>query len=369
MNRRDFIKYGTLFAGGGCLGILINNGDFFDKNKTLKQTLDNKPCSRPFDFCEFNTKGNIYPCCPDFVKYGTPAGNLANQSFDKIWNGKIFKDLRERVLKGDYSMCNRNLCSLYNPCSAGELPDKYEKGPKEIKISYDYECNYKCITCRDYIKINTPEEIELYDEVYLPRVMEAAKNAKIVNLLGVGDPLFSRHSRKLMQTLVGKYPKIKFTLCTNGLLLDEKNLTELGIQNNLLGVSVSIDAVNRETYKKILRTDAFDIVMKNVELMSEWKKQGKFKWLLLNFVVHLLNYKEMPEFMKIAQNLDATAFFSTYRPWGSTEFSKRYDEVAVFEPTNKHYKNLAKILKNPVFKDIDHCILEQTLLNVLNSGA
>jgi len=368
MNRRDFIKYGTILAGMGGTCLLLKNGNLFVQDiPDTKNIPDNKPCSRPFDFCEFNRNGDIYPCCPDFLKYKTPAGNIGKQNIDKIWNGKIFNDLRQRVLNGDYTMCNRNICSMYNPCPVSELPENYKKGPKEIKITYDYECNYKCITCRDVVKINTPEEMALYENVYLPKVLEAAKNSKTVNLLGVGDPLFSRHSRHLIMELVKKYPKIKFTLCTNGLLLDEKNLAELGIQNNLLGISVSIDSVKRETYKKILRTDAFDTVMKNVELMAEWKRQGKFNWLLLNFVVHLLNYKEMPEFVRIAQKLDATVFFSTYRPWDSAEFSRRYDEVAVFEPENKHYKELVKILHNPVFKDDDHCILEQTLYDIANS--
>lgn len=49
--------------------------------------------------------------------------------------------------------------------------------------------------------------------------------------------------------------------------------------------------------------------MKNLEFISEWKKQGKINLLMLNFVVHLMNYKEMPDFVKLAQRLDAIAFF------------------------------------------------------------
>ena len=49
------------------------------------------------------------------------------------------------------------------------------------------------------------------------------------------------------------------------------------------------------------------------------------------------------------------------------EYYKKYNEVAVFEPTNKHYKELVKILKNPVFQDKEHCFLEARLFDIANS--
>jgi len=369
MNRRNFIKYGTVLAGGCGVCLLCKNHiGFFMKNQPdIKVQIDTRPCRIPFECFEIQQNGNVNSCCIDYLKNKTPVGNIEKQDFDEIWNGKMLTDLRQKVLNGDYSMCNRDICCIYEPYVEGEKIFDYKKGPKEVKVSYDFECNYNCIICRDVIKINTPEEMELYDKVYLPKVIEASKNAEVVNLLGSGDPLFSRHARLLMKELIKTYPKIKFNLFTNGLLLDEKNLTELGIQDNIHGLSVSVDAVKSETYKKILRADGFDTVVKNLEVMSEWKKEGKINFITLNFVVSLFNYKEMTEFAKFAQKLDCEAFFSGYRPWESAELHKKYNEVAVFEPTNKHYKEFVKILKNPVFKDKKHCTFEQRLFDIVYS--
>ena len=368
MKRRDFIKYGATLAGfGGACFMCRDYKAFMGQTADIKSTFDTRPCIKPFERYEIQGNGTGCSCCPDFLKYKVSAGNFETQNFDEIWNGELLADLRERMLKGDFSMCNRDVCTMYYPCSADELPKNYQKGPRDIKISYDYECNYNCITCRDNIKTNTPEEMELYDKVYLPKIIKIAQNAELINLSGSGDPLFSRHARKLIKILHKEYPDTKFNIYTNGFLLNEKNLTELGIQNSINDVYVSVDAVNRETYKKILRTDAFDTVIKNLELMSLWKKQGKINGLSINFVVHLMNYKEMPEFVKLAKKLDSTALFTTYRPWTSAEYHKRYNEVAVFEPTNKHYKELVKILHNPVFKDKKHCYLEPRLADIANS--
>ena len=368
MDRRDFIKYGTILAGAGgfcffCKNNIVSANDDINKNSSF----DKRPCRKPFEAFEIYENGEVFTCCADFLKDKRAVGNIETQDIDEIWNGKVITEMRKKVLNGDFSMCNRDICVLYEPCSAEEISPDYTKGPKEIKINYDYECNYNCIKCRDNIIINSPQKQELYDTVYLPKVIKIAQNAEIVSISGSGDPLFSRHSRKLMKGLASTYPDIKFKLMTNGFLMNEKFLKEIGIENNIQGVSVSIDAVNRETYRQILRTDAFDIVMQNLELMSEWKKQGKINWITMNFVVHLMNYKEMPEFVKLAQKLDAIAYFTVYRPTGQTEYKNKYNEIAVFEKTNEHYGELVKILHNPVFKDEKHCYLQPCLLDIANS--
>jgi len=368
MNRRDFIKYSTLLAGvGGFCAHCKYDMAFANVDTSVKSFFDNRPCIVPFRRLEIYSDGNVYPCCSEFIKEEVLTGSIKEQDYNEIWNGEKLNDFRQKILKGDFSMCNRDVCCTYTPCSEEEIPADYKKGPKELKISYDYECNYKCITCRDVVKINTPEEMSLFDEVYLPKIIEMAKNVRILTLLGSGDPLFSRHSRCLMQKLIKIYPNIKFNLFTNGFLLDEKTITKLGIEHSINGISISINAVKSETYNKIMRSDTFDRVMENLELMSEWKKQCKINWITTIFVVHLLNYKEMPEFAKLAKKLDVKAVFTTYKPWVTAEFHKKYDEVAVFEPKNPHYKKFVKMLHDPVFKDEKYCILEPQLFDIANS--
>jgi len=331
-----------------------------------KHNIDTRPCKMPFERIEVYPDGIVYPCCPDFLYDRQSAGNIGNQDFEEIWNGKVFKNIRKKLKNRDFSFCRRELCGEYVPYE-GKIPTDYKKGPKEIKISYDKECNYNCITCRDEVIVNSSDKMDLYNNVYLPKILQAANNADILTIAGSGDPFYSRHSKHLIKEIMKIRPNIKIRINSNGFFLNEETLTELGIQNNILGVSVSVDAANQETYKKILRTDAFDRVIKNLETMSEWKKQGKIEWIIINFVVHVINYKEMPEFVKLAQRLDAIAFFSTYRPWQSSELYKKYDEMAVFEPQNEHYEEFVEIMHDPVFQDKRHCVLEGKLIEIAQS--
>ena len=176
-----------------------------------------------------------------------------------------------------------------------------------------------------------------------------------------GDPLASRHTRRLIKDFLKLKPDAKISVHTQGYFLDKQNFAELGI-TQLYGASVSINAATRKTYEKIMRIDAFDRIMKNVEFISEWKKQGKLKYLNINFVVHSMNYKEMPAFVKMAEKYDAIAEFWTYNPWRSAEMHKRYNEVAVFEHWHKDNPKFQKMLKNPIFKS-EHCRLDPKLIS------
>ena len=368
MNIKNFIKFKSLFPK-------TENQCLFCKNVKLPREDENditpksevKVCKIPFEWMEFQPEGNVNPCSLGFLKSEKPAGNIMKQDVCDVWNGDVYKELRQKVLKGDYSLCKTDNCYIYDYCSPDEIPSDYEKGPKVLMLCYDCECNYKCITCRDAIKLNTPEQTELYDNVYLPQIIKIAENVNFVTLSCVGEPLFSKHSKRLMSELVKKYPHIRFMLSTNGFYMDEKTLTETGILDNIYGVSVSINAAKSDTYKKIFRVDGFDRVINNVEMMYNLKQQGKIEFINLNFVVHSINYKEMTAFAELARHFDAKAIFTAYKPWTSAELHKNYDEVAVFEPSHKNYKDFVEIMQNPVFKDEEYCKLGPILHELVYS--
>ena len=362
MDRRDFLKYGIVLAGAGGIGLAFIN---FSEKKALtggftdEFTGIDKPCNMPFEYFEVHQKGNVYPCCPAFVN-NVPYGNIFEKDLFSIWSGKDFNKLREKMVNGDFSLCNSNICG-YCPSDYTKDFDSKKQMPKSIALCYDQECNYKCITCRDEFYTNSDEELKKLNNEIIPRILPFMEKLDCVGFSG-GDPLASRHSRKLIKELCKINPKVNITLYTQGYFLDEKNMNELGIKK-IDTASVSIHSATRKTYAKIMRQDAFDIIMKNLDFISEWKKQGKLNQLCLNFVVHSMHYKEMPEFVKLAEKYDAIAQFWSYKPWTTAEMHKRYKEVAVFEPWHKDYPKLQKILKEPIFRS-EHCLLYPELLKI-----
>lgn len=305
------------------------------------------PCLVPFNNVGIHPDGSVYTCCPPWVKWHS-IGNIYENNFEDIWYSEKAKELRRKLINNDYSFCERSICSSFSECDVKGL-NEIADYPKYVSFCHDHECNYQCITCRDETRFHTDEHLEFLngkiETVFLPML----NNAEKVYLSGSGDPFASRHCRELIKAIVKAYPNIKFNLHTNGSLLNEKNCKDLGILDKISEVDISIHATNPETYKQITVNGNFDKIYENIHWISELKRIGTVNKVTLSFVVHKLNYQEMPDFLKLAEKLDVIASFWGYRDW-NTAFGKKYKEMAIFDEFHPEYKNFHDIIAQDIFK-------------------
>jgi len=61
-----------------------------------------KLCDSLFFGCAILAEGAVVPCCED-IEGRLPLGNILEQSFDEIWNGKAYNDLRRQHIKNAIS--------------------------------------------------------------------------------------------------------------------------------------------------------------------------------------------------------------------------------------------------------------------------
>ena len=178
---------------------------------------------------------------------------------------------------------------------------------------------------------------------------EVFKNAQRVSLSGIGEALASEHTRKLMTKIAKLYPYIKFDILTNGILMDEKNITELGIINNLGVIRFSFHSVKKSTYNKLVKKGNFDKVIKNIKYIADLKKQGKVDELEFRFVMNSINYKEMIKFAQMAKKYNAKVTFLNLIENEDTK--QTFEKINILNPNHKDYNKCIKILKNPIFKE------------------
>ena len=313
-------------------------------------------CIVPFEHLIFFQDGKVYSCCPSWSnKY--VFGNIFEQSYQEIWNGEKAKAFRQSFLDGSYKFCDLNLCVTKNVKDDTRFNTRnkvYESTevsslPKMVHFNIDETCNAHCIMCRDKNFYNA-EWIKKYEENIDTTIIPLLQNAEMVYLNGVGELFASKLCKKLVKRIHETYPNIKFDIITNGVLANKENFEEIGLIDCIQSVEISMHAVHRDTYAKIVRGGDFDELMKNLEFLSGLKKSGKLEFFFLNFVVSIYNYQEMIDFQKLANALGAKTSFWEYRPWGNAEMDKHYDEVAVFEPTHPDYAKYLDIVNNDIFK-------------------
>lgn len=312
-------------------------------------------CTYPFESAQISMEGDVYVCCPPWCR-SYSFGNIYKQSFDEIWNGQRAREFRKQFINDNYKFCDLNLC--VKDCSKTIIPTETAPKPKTFIFCYDAACNVKCIFCRS---CHQKQDLSYFNDNMDKIINDMLENAENVVLSGVGEALFSPHSRKLIKRISEIFPDIKFSLISNGILCDEENLKELGIIDKLLSITISLHAVNKETYDKLVINGNFDKVKENLKFISTLKQNRKLDNFILNFVVNAYNYKEMADYIKMAETIGATVGFLELLRLDSNE--QVYNELNIFDKNHPKYNDFVKVLKNPIFRS-EKCTINDTMLNL-----
>jgi len=128
--------------------------------------------------------------------------------------------------------------------------DKFERPIISLRITITNRCNENCIYCHHDGMVSSKDEMTP-DEIY--RICKIAKSLGVKKIrLSGGDPLI----RKDIVEIVEKIASLDFkdiSLTTNGVLLEKyaKDLKDAGLDR----VNVSLDTLNRDTYKFVTNMD------------------------------------------------------------------------------------------------------------------
>ncbi|MCQ2970615.1 MAG: GTP 3',8-cyclase MoaA [archaeon] len=130
------------------------------------------------------------------------------------------------------------------------VKDKYERPILSLRITITNRCNENCIYCHHDGMVSSKDEMTP-DELY--KISKIAKKIGVKRMrLSGGDPLV----RKDIVEIVEKIASLDFndiSLTTNGVLLEKyaKDLKDAGLDR----VNVSLDTLNRDTYKYVTNMD------------------------------------------------------------------------------------------------------------------
>lgn len=327
-------------------------------------------CKRPFENFEVNYFGEIFTCCPNDISYHS-IGNLYKSSFIDVWNSKNAQNLRRKILNNDYSFCNKESCYIYQ--YRDDIPEEeiqkkyfpiYHKNPKNIWLYYDEVCNAKCGMCRNHFHLNSSEEIEKLDKFAEEKILPLLKDAETIYLDGAGEIFYSEHSKRLVKNINKLYPNIKYEIVTNGILCNKKNIYDLDLQNRIKTLWISIHSATAETYKKIFNVNAFDKVMSNLAELKEMKDEKLISNAELVFVISSLNFREIPDFIDIAEKFGMKASFRYYVPYSHTEMGQNGEKYTVVNPEHPLHKELLEVLRDERVNKINHYLFNPLLNNL-----
>ena len=91
--------------------------------------------------------------------------------------------------------------------------------------------------------------------------------------------------------------------------------------------------------------------MKNIKLYKRMKEDGLIKNINFIFVVLEENYKEIPDFIELAEKHNAVPFFWTYRSNQEVKYDEYYYENSILSPKHIEHENFLKIINTIDWKN------------------
>jgi sulfatase maturation enzyme AslB (radical SAM superfamily) len=298
-------------------------------------------CNWPFNTL-FVDSNNFATCCPIWItKEYVIWKNLYPNLIDpwKIWNHKIFQDLRQKMLNADFSKCyNCPRYKIQELSNSLESQDKIimDYGPKRLVMSDDLSCNLCCWTCRKNKIVNIQDQkiISIRNNIlneFLPTV-------NLFSLLHSGEVFVSQYYKNMILNYDWcQHSELNIELFTNATLLSKYWNNIENFRSKLKRVLISLDAGSEEYYK-LVRGGNWNNVIVALKLLQD---NNIDIW--TNMTITKNNYKDIPNFINISKKFGAKKIELKKfgRWWHSNE---QWKKGAVHLENHPEHKNFLSII-------------------------
>jgi len=307
----------------------MQSHEFFNRRVKLNKAVRKEHCRIPWNTMGINSYGDVYICqspawIPKFV------GNVhqTNDIYD-ILNSKTARQIRQEILSGRYYYCNLKLCAFLRSPSMGSYLDTplpsddlqpmelqefddllVSEIPTELIFDFDYTCNYKCPSCRtDLINNNKNPIIRPINDAISTKikhmVIDEIKDQEVYIRWAGGEPFISQVYLDLMEYIVStKKCNIKHVIHTNGSYLKSKGDLVKSLLPSIKELRISFDAATADTYHIVRVNGVWENLIDNVKWVVDAVNERQLPVkLTADFVVQKNNYKEIPMFGELCEEL------------------------------------------------------------------
>lgn len=277
-------------------------------------------CNYPFQKLKVDSEGWCTFCCHHTRKC---LGNILESSLEEIWNSELAKQIRKETLEGRlHSTCKIESCPFYWKQELTQTEYTQKDFPLQFEIDLpNTHCNIggntpkpntACLMCERANPKFKPDQDKV-DEV-CEKLKPYTKHIKAIHIQGVAEPFWKNKIFDVIEKIgVNQFKeKIIISTTTNGTILNNERI-EKWLSYPLSATTFSLDAGNKETYKKIRKLDLYDGVIKSLMKMSEKRKKENQK-LYIHNNINMLNIKEVKTMVEVAADagVDEINFNPTY---------------------------------------------------------
>ncbi len=313
-------------------------------------------CYAPMNNIYFSWDGKAIACCfnQDFI-----LGRYPQQTIREIWESKEAKELRTALENFDLSKgCNVCLSDVQEKrfeASNALRFDNYERKsyPAMMEFQLSNTCNLQCVMCNGHLSSSIrkhrdklPPLPEMYDAKFVDQLEEFIPHLEHTTFSG-GEPFLINIYFDIWGKMIALNPKCIIKVITNGTVFNAR-IAELLKKGNF-HITISLDSPVEENYEQIRIGANFKKVISNARAMSAICQENGTNF-NLNFCPMVTNWHEIPIFLKLANELNASIYYSiVYFPLkhSISEMSKQ-EQIEVVVSTKE---KIADFPENQNLKD------------------
>jgi len=318
-----------------------------------------KYCSFFHEYLYVDNNEGCICLCPWMEPKKASIGNLMKDDIAKAYNSEYANFLRSTMDDQSFKFCRPEACPhLQNndleDISAEEYENLKQKlyYPTVINMAYDFVCNQSCETCRPSVFVppkNYAEQMSTIHKKLSPYLNTATR----ITASGHGDPFASKYMMNVLENLRPTNHDLSILLETNGVFFDEKHWESIKhLADYRLEVVVTINSFDKFTYKYVSRGGNYDRLMKNLDFMSQLRRENKISHLTNTLVIQDRNFREIPAFIERSLNnysFDGVILRPVYQ-WGTMD-EKVYWFKDVLNPCHPYHQEYLEILQCPALSD------------------
>ena len=207
----------------------------------------------------------------------------------------------------------------------GLLKDSYGRVIRDLRVSLTDRCNFRCFYCLPHGEppVAPKEQMLSYEEIEYVSEIFVSLGIEKIRLTG-GEPMMRRDIETIISKLSALKPRLHdLALTTNGYFLPGRaeSLKAAGLDR----ITISIDSLKRDVFKRMTGVDVLDRVLEGIEAA----KQAQLTPIKINAViVRGHNEDEVADFAAFAREHDVKMRFIEFMPLDSGHEWSRADVVS-----------------------------------------
>ncbi|NNF19920.1 MAG: GTP 3',8-cyclase MoaA [Flavobacteriaceae bacterium] len=221
------------------------------------------------------------------------------------------------------------------------LIDNHHRTINYLRLAVTDRCNLRCNYCMpsEGIQFAKKEQLLTTEELCRVSALMVAEGIDKIRITG-GEPFVRKDLMVLLRFLAGLKDLKDISITTNATLIGPyiEELKELGVTN----VNVSLDAIDRENFKRITRRDQYDLVFQNLKLLIDKGFNVRVNCIVLDGQ----NTEEIIPMLQLAKDYPVSVRFLEEMPFngGSKSFNSiRWDHHKILDTISSVYPEYDKL--------------------------